>query len=85
MNYEERELIKHEVTDETAFGQTELPPFAEAPDMAETLRLLGKVSRLPDIRFDKVQRMKELIAENKLETPERVDGTVRRLMEELGL
>jgi negative regulator of flagellin synthesis FlgM len=55
------------------------------PDMAETLRLLEQISRMPDIRFEKVQQMRELIAEGQFETPERVDGAVRRLMEELGL
>jgi len=55
------------------------------PDMAETLRLLEKISRMPDIRFEKVQQARELIAEGQFETPERVDGAVRRLMEELGL
>lgn len=84
MNTHDRELMKHDL-ETTAFGHTEPPPFAKAPDMAETLRLLQKVSRMPDIRFEKVQQMKELIAQDKFETPERVDGTVRRLMEELGL
>jgi len=85
MNHDERELIKHDLEGTAAFGPTEPPPFADAPDMAETLRLLQKVSRMPDIRFEKVQQMRELIAQNQFETPERVDGTVRRLMEELGL
>ena len=85
MTHEEPELIKHEVGAETSLGHTEPPPMVEPPDMAETLRLLEKVSRMPDIRFEKVQKMRELIAEGKLETPERIDGTIRRLMEDLGL
>ena len=85
MNSEDRELMKHEVNGQPMMGQPEPPPFLEPPDPAETLRLLEKISRMPDIRFDKVQRMRELIAEDQLETPERVDGTVRHLMEELGL
>lgn len=85
MNHDEHELMKHEVQPETSLGPTEVPPFAKAPDMAETLRLLERISRMPDIRFEKVQQMRELMAEGKLETPERIEGTVRRLMEELGL
>jgi hypothetical protein len=85
MNVEDREPIKQDLSHEPALGRQEPPPFAEAPDAAETLRLLDRVSRLPAIRMEKVQRMKQLIAEDKFETPERVDGTVRRLMEELGL
>jgi hypothetical protein len=82
---EEHEPMKHDVSHDAALGRHEPPPFAEAPDTAETLRLLDRVSRLPAIRMEKVQRMKQLIAEDNFETPERVDGTVRRLMEELGL
>jgi hypothetical protein len=40
---------------------------------------------MPDIRFEKVQQARELIEQGQFETPERMDGTVRRLMEELGL
>jgi hypothetical protein len=85
MTHQDPELIKHEVENESPLGHTEPPPMTEPPDMAETLRLLEKVSRMPDIRFEKVQQMRELIAEGKLETPERIDGTIRRLMEDLGL
>ena len=85
MTREDPELIKHDVGVEAGLGHTEPPPMAEPPDMAETLRLLEKVSRMPDIRFEKVQKMRELIAEGKLETHERIDGTIRRLMEDLGL
>jgi hypothetical protein len=85
MTNHDRELMKHEIQDELAYRQNEPPPFAEAPDAAETLRLLDRVSRLPAIRFDKVQRMRELIARDELETEERIDGTAGRLAEELGL
>ena len=85
MRDEERELVKHDIVGDAAVGHTEPPPFVEAPDAAETLRLLQKVSRMPDIRFEKVQRMRELVSEGELETPQRVGGTVRRIMEELGL
>ena len=85
MTHEDPELLKHGLDAEANAGHPEPPPMAEPPDMAETLRLLEKVSRMPDIRFEKVQQMRELIAQGKLETPERIDGTIRRLMEELGL
>jgi len=85
MNHDDRELMKHEIQPEISLGPTEAPPFAKAPDMAETLRLLERISRMPDIRFEKVQQMRDLITEGKLETPERIDGTAQRLLEELGL
>jgi hypothetical protein len=77
--------MKQNVQGDLTYGQVQPPPLTEPPDMAETLRLLDKISRMPDIRFEKVQQMRTLIARDALETPERIDGTVRRLMEELGL
>jgi len=85
MTSDDRELIKQHLEGDVASGDTDPPPFVEAPDMAETLRFLEKVSRMPDIRFDKVQQARELIARGDLETPQRIDGTLRRLMDELGL
>jgi hypothetical protein len=82
---EDREPLKHDLTSEPVLGPTDPPPFAQAPDAAETLRLLDRVSRLPAVRMEQVQRMRELIAADTFETPQRVDGTVARLMEELGL
>ena len=84
MNHDDRELIRQNVEGEVTSGRPELPPPTDAPDAAETMRLLDRVSRLPDIRFDKVQRMRERIAEGKFETPERIDGAIDRLLEELG-
>jgi hypothetical protein len=85
MNNDNREMVKQHLDNQVAYNEPLPPPLGKAPDMAETARLLTRVSRMPDIRFEKVQRMRELIADGKLETPERVDGTVRRLMEDLGL
>ncbi|MBL7140931.1 MAG: hypothetical protein ISS74_08485 [Planctomycetes bacterium] len=85
MAHDDRELMKQNVAGDLAFGHPAPPPFAQAPDMAETVRFLEKVSRMPDIRFEKVQQVRDLIARGDLETEERIDGTVSRLMEELGL
>ncbi len=85
MSQDDRELMKQNVEEGLTLGQPHPPPMPQVPEIAETLRFLEKVSRIPDIRFDKVQRMRDLIARGELETPERVDGTVRRLIKELGL
>ena len=85
MNKGSRKLVKQDLQAQVSYGQPAPPPMAEPPDMAETLRLLEKISRMPDIRFDRVQEMRDLIAQGQLETPERIDGTIKRLMEELGL
>lgn len=85
MTSDERELEKQGVGEQTTGGEPQMPPLVDGPDMAETVRLLEKISRLPAVRMEKVQRMKELIAEGNLETPERLQETAKRLMDELGL
>jgi len=77
--------MRQSIPEEAPYSEATPPPMGGTPDIAETLRLLEKISRMPDMRFKKVQQMRELIAQGGFETPERMDGTVRRLMEELGL
>jgi hypothetical protein len=57
--------------------------LAAARQAAETLRLRELIRRMPAVRMDKVQRMRQLIARGKLETPNRIEETVRRLAAEL--
>ncbi|MBE3099287.1 MAG: hypothetical protein IMZ44_19400 [Planctomycetes bacterium] len=54
-----------------------------APPAAERRRD-RRAPQPPDIRHDKVRQMRRLIALGRLETPERIEGTLRRLLEELG-
>jgi hypothetical protein len=57
---------------------------AEDQRAAETRRLADLIRRMPKIRMDKVLRMRRLVARDGLETPDRIDGTVQRLLEEFG-
>jgi hypothetical protein len=52
---------------------------------AETRRFVELARRLPEVRVEKVRRVRSLIAQGKLETPECIEGAVRRLIEELDL
>jgi hypothetical protein len=56
---------------------------AEARKAAETARLRELIRQMPAVRTDKVRSMRQLIARGTLETPNRLEGTVRRLMAEL--
>jgi len=60
-------------------------PAKEPEDVAEKLRLLEKIARMPDTRFQKIAEARRKIADGELETPAAIDATVRRLAEELGL
>ena len=52
-------------------------------EISDSARYLGEIRKLPDIRLDKVQQARDLIATGQFETPERIDGTVDRLLHEL--
>ena len=61
------------------------PSPRDLAEAARGRRLVQRVKQLPDIRADKVRRMRRLIALGRMETPERINGTARRIAEELGL
>lgn len=52
---------------------------------AETRRLVELARRLPEVRAEKVRRVRSLIARGKLDTPECIERAVRRLIEEQDL
>ena len=65
---------------------TEIQVNAQVGDRAEiseVARLLNQLAEVPDVRMDRVQNMRELIAAGNFETPERIAGTVDKLLEEL--
>ncbi|MGN6370367.1 MAG: flagellar biosynthesis anti-sigma factor FlgM [Phycisphaerae bacterium] len=51
-------------------------------EISDSARYLSELKNLPD-RTDKVQAAKDAIAAGTYETPERINGTVDRLMEAL--
>jgi anti-sigma28 factor (negative regulator of flagellin synthesis) len=58
----------------------------QVPDRAEIseeARLLNKLAEVPDVRMDRVEALRELIASGRLETSERIETTVEKIMEEL--
>lgn len=55
---------------------------SDTVEISDSARYLGEIKKLPPIREAKVQAMKSLIASGQFETPERIDGTVNRLLQE---
>jgi len=51
-------------------------------EISDVARLAAKLQEVPEVRTDLVQRIKEEIAAGTYETPERIEITVDRLMEE---
>ena len=55
---------------------------SDTVEISDTARYLGEIKLLPDIRHDKVQAARDAIAAGTFETPERLNGTVRALLNE---
>jgi anti-sigma28 factor (negative regulator of flagellin synthesis) len=52
-------------------------------EISEEARLLSKLAEVPDIRTDKVDELKRLIASGRYETAERIARTVDKILEEI--
>ena len=52
--------------------------------ISDSARYLGEIKKLPPIRQEKVQAMRDLISSGQFETPERINGTVDRILQEMG-
>jgi flagellar biosynthesis anti-sigma factor FlgM len=63
------------------------PPSA-APsdqlDLSSAGQMLDAIRDLPEIRHDRVQRLRAAIAEGAYETADKLDGAIERLLDEIG-
>ena len=56
---------------------------SDVVEMSEAAKLAAKVQELPEVRTELVEQVRAEIADGTYETPERIELTVDRLMEEL--
>jgi flagellar biosynthesis anti-sigma factor FlgM len=70
-------------TDITSGSQEAATSRTDTVEISDSARYLEEIKKLPEIRLDKVRQARELIAAGQFETPERIDGTVDRLLLEL--
>ena len=52
-------------------------------EISDAARYLGEIRKLPEIRQEKVAAARDAIAAGTYETPQKLDVTVNRLMEDL--
>ena len=52
-------------------------------EISEQAQLLSRIAELPDIRADKVNELKQLIASGRYESREKIEKAVDKLLEEL--
>ena len=52
-------------------------------ELSDHARLLDQIRRMPDVRTDRVEQVREAIARGEYETEERLNEAVERLVDEL--
>ena len=55
----------------------------DCADISDVARLKALLKDVPDIRLEKVERIRAAIADGTYETPEKIDTVIDRLLEEL--
>ena len=66
-------------------GQPKPPegvPSGDRVEISDVARLSEAILRIPDVRAEKVARAQEMIASGQMDTPERMDVALDRLLDE---
>jgi hypothetical protein len=64
-------------------GPQDAGTTADTVEISDSARYLAEIKKLPDIRDEKVQAARDLIASGQIDSPDRLNGTVDALMKEL--
>ena len=62
----------------------EAPQIADEVNISEAARLAEQVQQLPDIREDRVEAVRQQIADGTYETSDKLNAAVERLLDEIG-
>jgi negative regulator of flagellin synthesis FlgM len=60
----------------------EAAQIADEVDISEAARLVEQVQQMPDIREDRVEAVREQIAEGTYETADKLNAAIERLLDE---
>jgi hypothetical protein len=64
-------------------GGIQAPSRADIVEISEMARFLDKLSRLPDVRQDKIDAVRDQIARGAYETPDKLEKAIVNLLREL--
>jgi negative regulator of flagellin synthesis FlgM len=59
-------------------------PARDRVEISNHSRLLEALSRVPEIRAERVDELRRIIESGDFETPERIEGAVVKILEEFG-
>ena len=64
--------------------RTEAPQIADEVDISEAARLVEQIQQMPDIREDRVDAVRQQIADGTYETSDKLNAALERLLDEIG-
>jgi negative regulator of flagellin synthesis FlgM len=62
----------------------ESPQIADEVDISEAAHYMEQVQQMPDIREDRVEAVRQQIADGAYETSDRLNAAIERLLDEIG-
>ncbi len=65
-------------------NRPEAPQIADEVDISEAARLVEQVQQMPEMRGDRVEAVRQQIAEGAYETRDKLNVAVERLLDEIG-
>ncbi len=79
-----RPLRGKKIEGPAAAGKSLSAARGDVVEISELARFMEELSRLPEIRPEKVQQLRQLVVKGEYQTAERIDVAVERLLTELG-
>jgi negative regulator of flagellin synthesis FlgM len=64
--------------------RSEAPQIADEVDISEAARLVEQIQQMPDIREDRVDAVRQQIADGAYETSDKLNAALERLLDEIG-
>ncbi len=68
---------------DNAAPASQAPGASDVVEISSIAKLAAKIHELPDVRAELVEKVKTEIASGEYETPQRIELTIDRLMDEL--
>ena len=74
----------HGVRPAQSIARPEAPQIADEVDISDAARLVDQVHEMPEMREDRVEAVRQQIADGTYETPGRLNAAIERLLDEIG-
>jgi negative regulator of flagellin synthesis FlgM len=65
-------------------ARPESPQIADEVDISEAAQFMEQIHQMPEMREDRVEAVRQQIAEGTYETSDRLNAAIERLLDEIG-